>query len=171
MLPFVNTIDDFQLNYMISPFIAFCIGIVLVKAYPSVQEWSTARSDTTVILGSTVGLLSAATLMQQMGLIERPIKPPIYAIIPPNLWLWVLRTIIGLLILYATRQIAKNIVLRVIGAIYGLDWKDPQIKRFAKVEMPYYYLTYYAIGFNINFTCPLVFRLMGINRDYSTTEL
>ncbi|CAF0922054.1 unnamed protein product [Rotaria sordida] len=171
MFPYVNIIDNFQLNFTLAPLLNFCLGIFLIKCYPSIQEWSTARSDTTVILGSTFGLLSSATIMQKFDLLERPLTPPIYSIITPNLGFCVLRTIIGLLIIYATRQIVKTIVLRITSLIYGLDWKDPEIKRLAKVELPYYYLTYFVIGFNIAFTCPLVFRMIGINRDYSYTEL
>jgi len=171
MFPYINTIDNFQLNFTFSPLISFCLGVCLIKCYPSLKQWSTARSDTTVILGSTFGLLSATAIMNQIGFLEKPLTPPIYSIIPPNLILCVLRTIIGLLIIYATRQIVKTFVLRLTCIFYGLDWKNPEIKRLAKIEMPYYYLTYFAIGFNISFTCPLVFRAMGINRDYSYTEL
>jgi hypothetical protein len=109
--------------------------------------------------------------MNTMGLLERPLTPPIYPIIAPDLGLCVLRTTVGLVIVYATRQIVKTVVLRSTCAVYGLDWKNPEIKRFAKVEMPYYYLTYYAIGFSVAFICPLVYRAVGINRDYSYTEL
>ena len=109
--------------------------------------------------------------MNQMGLLERPITPPIYSIIAPDLGYCFLRTLIGLLIIYATRQIVKTVVLRSTCSFYGLDWKHPDVKRSGQVEMPYYYLTYFAIGFNIAFTCPLAFRAMGINRDYSYTEL
>jgi hypothetical protein len=109
--------------------------------------------------------------MNYIGLLEKPLTPPVYSIIPPNLALCCLRTFLGLILIYATRQIVKTLVLRLTCLFYGLDWKNPEIKRLAKVEMPYYYLTYLSIGFNIGFLCPLVFRAMGINRDYSYTEI
>ena len=171
MFPYVDRIDAFQLNYSFSPILNFCIGILLIQCYPSVRQWSTTRSDTTVILGSAFGLCSATTAMHQIGLLQRPLTPPIYAIIAPNLGLCVIRTIFGMLFVYVTRQIVKTVVLRATCAIYGLDWRNPESKRLGKVEMPYYYLTYYVIGFNVSFTCPLIFRALGINRDYSYTEL
>ncbi|CAF0738821.1 unnamed protein product [Rotaria sordida] len=171
MFPYVDAIDSFQLNYSCAPILNFCIGILLIKCYPSLKQWSTARSDTTVILGSAFGLCSATTAMHQIGLLEKPLTPPIYSIIAPNLGLCVVRTILGMIFIYATRQVVKTIVLRITCSLYGLDWKNPESKRLAKVEMPYYYLTYFAIGFNISFTCPLFFRALGINRDYSYTEL
>ena len=171
MYPYVNAIDDFAMNFAFSPIVIFALGIFLIKCYPSLKQWSTARSDTTVIIGSTSGVFTAGTLMNQLGLLERPLTPPVYSIIAPDLGLCILRTIIGLLLIYATRQIVKTFVLRSTCYFYGLDWKNPEIKRLAQVEMPYYYLTYFAIGFNISLTCPLLFRAMGINRDYSYTEL
>ena len=164
-------IDNFILNFAFAPVFFFLLGIFLIKCYPSVRQWSTARSDTTVILGSTFGLFCATTIMNQMGLLERPLTPPIYAIIPPDIGLCILRTIIGLVLVYATRQIVKTVVLRSTCSFYGLDYNNPEIKRLAQVEMPYYYLTYFAIGFNTIFLCPLTFRALGINRDYSYTEL
>lgn len=167
----MNTIDNFGLNFTYSPILNFVLGIVLIKFYPSLKQWSTARSDTTVILGGTFGSLSAATIMNKLGLMDKPRTPPVYSIIPPNLGLCFVRTILGMLIVYATRQIVKNLVLRLTCRYYGLDWKDPESKRSGKVELPYYYLTYSAVGFNVCFTCPLVYRMLGINRDYSYTEL
>jgi len=167
----VDLIDEFQLNFSFSPILNFCIGIFLIKCYPSIKQWSTARSDTTVILGSAFGLCSATTAMHKIGLLQKPLTPPLYAIIPPNLWLCLVRTSIGMIIVILTRQIIKTAVLRITCAIYGLDWKNPETKRLAKVELPYYYLTYYAVGFNVSFVCPIFFRIIGINRDYSYTEL
>lgn len=171
MFPYVHIIDDFQLNFSFSPVLNFLLGILLIKCYPSIKQWSTARSDTTVILSSTFGLCSATTAMHQIGLLQQPLTPPIYAIVLPNLGLCIVRTFLGMLMIYVTRLVMKTIVLRATCAVYGLDWKNPESKRLAKVEMPYYYLTYFAIGFNVSFTCPLVFRAIGINRDYSYTEL
>ena len=147
------------------------MGIILIKCYPSLKQWSTARSDTTVILGSTFGLLSGGTLLNSIGLLERSLTPPIYSITVPNLGLCFMRIIIGLTITFATRLIVKIVVLRITCAIYGLDSKDPDIRRLAKVEMPYYYLTYFAVGFNIYFTCSTVFHALKINRNNSYTEL
>ena len=171
MLPFVDRIYNFQLNVTLSPLLNFLIGIILMKCYPSLKQWSTARSDTTCILGSAFGLCSAATAMNQIGLLQKPLIPPLYSIFAHKLCISVLRSILGMIILYATRQIVKTIVLWATSAIYGLNSRNPETKRFVKVEMPYYYLTYFAIGFNIIFTCPLVFHVIGINHDYSYTKL
>lgn len=171
MFPYVDIIDEFTLNFSYSPILNFLVGIILIKCYPSLKQWSTARSDTTVILGSAFGLCSATTAMHKIGLLEKPLTPPIYAIVMPNLGLCIVRTILGMVFVFCTRQLVKTVVLRCTCAVYGLDWKNSESKRSAKVELPYYYLTYFAIGFNISFTCPVLFRFMGINRDYSYTEL
>lgn len=143
--------------------IFFLLGIFLIKCYPSLRQWSTARSDTTVILGSTFGFSIATSIMNQMGLLESFARPTTHAIISSHMGLCILRTLVGLLLLGATRQIVKTVVLRLTCSFYRLDYKDPEIKRLAQVEMPYYYLTYLVIGFNTGFLCPLTFRILGIN--------
>ncbi|CAF1535347.1 unnamed protein product, partial [Didymodactylos carnosus] len=171
MFPYVDAIDQFQLNFALAPLLNFSIGILLIKFYPSPKQWSTARSDTTVILGSAFGLCSATTTMFKLGLLKKPLTPPIYSIIYPNYLHCLLRTVLGLILIFLTRQIVKNVVLRITCFIYGLDYRNPECKRLAKIEMPYYYLTYFAIGFNISFSCPVFFRAIGIGRDYSYTEI
>lgn len=171
MFPYVNEIDEFLLNFVYTPIVLFVVGIFLIKCYPSLKQWSTARSDTTVILGSTFGALTAANIMNRLGFFDRPSSPPLYSIISPDIGLCFVRTIIGMIITGGTREIVKRLVLRLTCQFYGLDWKNPQNKRLGKIEMPYYYLTYFTIGFNVAFTCPLVFLWIGINRDCSYTEL
>ena len=147
----------------------FFLGILLIKCYPSLKQWSTARSDTTVILGSVFGFYSALTVLNQNDLLETLLNRPTDAALSSNLGLCAVRTFIGLLIVFTTRQIVKTVVLRLTCFAYALNWKDPQIKRLAEVEMPYYYFTYFAVGFNIALTCPFAFRALGIAPDFHQT--
>lgn len=169
LFPHIDKIDNFQLTFPFSPVLNFLLGIFLIKCYPSLKQWSTARSDTTVILGSVFGFYSALTLMNQNDILETLLTLPTDAALSSSFSLCFLRTFIGLLIVFATRQIVKNVVLRTTCFVYKLDWKDSQIKRLAQVEMPYYYFTYFAVGFNIALTCPFVFQKLGIASDFHQT--
>ena len=122
-----------------------------------------------MILGSVFGFHSALTVLNQNDLLETLLNRPTDVALSSGLGLCAVRTFIGLLLVYATRQIVKTVVLRLTCLAYGLNWKDPQIKRLAQVEMPYYYLTYFAVGFNIALTCPFVFRAIGIAPDFHQT--
>ncbi|CAF0870536.1 unnamed protein product [Didymodactylos carnosus] len=165
MFPYVDAIDNFQINFSMAPLFNFIIGYLLIRFYPSRKQWSGARNDTTVILGSVSGFYSATSIMNTMGLLLKPILSPKYAPIYPNYLRCLLRPTFGAILILLTRQIAKTIVLRLTCLFYGVDYRKPECKRLAKIEIPYYYLTYFATGFNMAFTCPVAFHAMGIGND------
>jgi len=106
--------------------------------------------------------------------LSKPIEPPLYDIRYPDAlgYLFgIIRTLIGLMLLFAVRVICKASLLRFICAYYGLDMKDPATRQEKAIELPYNYITYFAMGLNIAFIAPYIFRLLEIQRDYSYTEL
>lgn len=62
-------------------------------------------------------------------------------------------------------------LLRLLCLTNGLNYKDPASKKEKKIELPFNYITYIAIGLHISFLAPFVFRLLDMQRDYSYTEL
>jgi sphingosine-1-phosphate phosphatase 1 len=173
-IPILEPIDKFMLENMYSPLIALTVGFALSHFYPSLKQWSTARGDTTIIIGTVVGFTIGSFLNNNLGLLNKPANPPLYDIHFPNALGYVfgvVRTILGLLIILATRQFFKFSLLRFLCHFHNLNPKDPVSKQQKKIELPYNYLTYFAIGLNIAFTSPYVFRLLNIERDYSYTEL
>ena len=157
-----------------SPFITLLVGWCLCYFYPSLKKWSTARGDTTIIIGTVVGFSVGSFLNSKFGFLNRPEDPPLYEINFPNMigYLFgVVRTIIGLISLLATRQFFKLSVLRFLCYINGMDFEDPACKREQKIELPYNYITYFFIGLNTSFVSPFLFRMLNIERDYSYTEL
>ncbi len=175
VMPILEPIDTFMLENPMSPCIALTVGFLLCMFYPSLKQWSTARGDTTIIIGTVVGFSIGSYLNNYLGFLNRPDEPPLYDIHFPNALgyvLGVLRTILGLLVLFATRQIFKSSLLRIMCYLNGVSPADSaEIKKEKKIELPYYYFTYFAMGLNIAFTSPYLFRLLNIERDYSYTEL
>ena len=140
----------------------------------STYSRSTARGDTTIIMGTVSGFAVSSYLNYHFGLLNKPAEPPLYDIRFPNAFGYVLglvRTLIGLLSLLATRQLCKASLLRLLCAWNGLDPADPASKREKCIELPYNFFAYMAIGVNIAFGSPYLFRLLNIERDYSYTEL
>lgn len=175
-MPILEPIDKFMLENESSPFIALTVGFLLCIFYPSLEnkQWSTARGDTTIIIGTVVGFSVGSYFNNNMGYLNRPDQPPLYEIHFPNAFgyfLGVIRTILGLLILLCTRQLFKSSLLKFICFLHGLNPNDSTAKKQKKVELPYNYFTYFAIGLNIAFTSPYLFRWLNIERDYSYTEL
>jgi sphingosine-1-phosphate phosphatase 1 len=174
VMPVLEPIDEFMLENSLSPMIAVTSGFVLCHLYPSLKQWSTARGDTVIIIGTVVGFSVGSFLNNKLGLLARPTEPPLYDIQFPDAVgyaLGVLRTFLGLCVLLAIRQFFKFSLLRFLCHVYGLDYSDAKSKREKRVELPYNYLTYFAVGLNIAFASPYLFCLLGIERDYSYTEL
>ena len=121
-----------------------------------------------------VGFSIGSFLNYHLGFLNKPDDPPLYNIQFPNALgylLGVVRTILGLITLLITRQAFKKYLLKFLCQLNGLDPADPACKQNIKIELPYNYLTYFAVGLNISFASPLLFRFLYIARDYSYTEL
>jgi sphingosine-1-phosphate phosphatase 1 len=174
VIPVLEPIDKFMLENPFSPLISLTTGFILCHLYPSLKKWSTARGDTVIIIGTVVGFTVGSFLNNKLGLLVKPVDPPLYQIHFPNAlgyFFGVVRTIIGLIALLLIRQLFKSSLLRFLCHIHKLDYKNPTSKQQKKIELPYNYLTYFAIGLNIAFASPYLFCLLGIQRDYSYTEL
>lgn len=157
-----------------APFVALSVGFAMCYYYPSVKQWSTARGDTTIIIGTVCGFSVGAFLNNQFGFWVRPSEPPLYDILFPNALGYlhlVVRTALGILMFVACRYILKKSLLRLICHLNRLDYQDPASKKLKCVELPYYYLSYFVLGTNIAFMSPFVFRMLNIERDERYTEL
>lgn len=174
VIPILEPLDTFLITSPYAPFVALTVGFAMCYYYPSLKQWSTARGDTTIIIGTVVGFSVGAFLNNEFGLLERPAEPPLYDIQFPNALGYlhaIVRTPIGIGMFVACRYVLKRSLLRVICSLNSLDWRDPASKQLKCVELPYYYLSYFVLGIDIAFLSPLVFRLLNIERDYTFTEL
>ncbi|CAF0704718.1 unnamed protein product [Brachionus calyciflorus] len=174
VMPILEPIDHFILEHHFSPLVVFTCGYLICHFYPSLKQWSTARGDTAIIIGSVIGFSIGSFLNNKFGFLHKPDEPPLYDIHFPTAigyLLGILRTILGLILLLCTRQFFKKFLLKFLCHINRMDHKNSENKKEKKIELPYNYLTYFAIGVNTAFTFPFLFRLLKIERDYSYTEL
>ena len=61
IIPALDYIDDFQLKHDYAPYVMVGVTVAAALMYPSIDEWSTCRGDTMLILGTWrpwVGLIS-----------------------------------------------------------------------------------------------------------------
>ena len=125
-----------------------------------------------MILGSVAGLQTGAWLSYQLGSIRGPAVSPPYPVLWPSyemLGLSLLRTIIGLMTVLATRAAAKSASYAALQT-FGPSSGNEQSGRLT-VKLVCKLLTYAAIGININWFSPAVFRLLGIERPTFHTEI
>ena len=179
LLPLVDTLDPFLLTHPAAPGLLITTAVTLMLLYPG-SKYSSAKEDTAVILGSSMGLQLGAWISFQLGTIRGPpIKPP-YSIIWPSyemLGLSLLRTIIGLITVVATRAIFKSISYAFMkGIVSATRNKEKLVKEDVRdteifVKLGSKLITYAAIGIDVMYFAPAVFRLLNIERPTFHTEI
>lgn len=133
-----------------------------------------------MIISFTVGVQIGAWLNYQIGLMRPSTFEPPYAIIWPDhsmLGLILLRTVIGLSCVVATRALAKSLAYAVICALLGrnrhelLKSENSYNNRDKTVvDLCYKYIACAGIGINTVYLLPNVFKALDIGRPDFYTE-
>lgn len=170
-LPTADYVDWFCLTHPLSPLIVVSCTLLAAVMYPSLDRWSTARGDTTTVIGTNAGVMVGSWLNYYSGYLKPAVEGPPYEIIYPSfhdIGLSLLRTCIGILILLGTRAVVKLTVFWGLKLNFTIDDKS---KESLKVEIPYKFLPYATMGFMAIFFCPIVFKILNIARITSYTEM
>lgn len=134
-----------------------------------------------MIVSVCVGVHIGAWLNYQTGNMTHSELNPPYTILWPSysmLWIALLRTIIGFLLVLLTRQLAKKYSYNILCAILRRDVDNMkkcennlQNKHKTFVELGCKYITCALIGFNIMYSIPHLFRYLRIERPSFYTEI
>ncbi|XP_013398898.1 sphingosine-1-phosphate phosphatase 1 isoform X2 [Lingula anatina] len=175
MWPLLDIIDEFQVYHPYGPLIMGVVLLLMCVFYPTLDKWSTARGDTTLILGVLAGVAMGSWLNIQQGNYHNEAGAPPYMVkTPDHIWFAKMscRMVLGLVILFSTRVIMKALTYHLLCHILGYDKKDHmQNKQKLIVELPYKYITYYVIAFNVVYTAPFIFRYLDIEKETYFTEV
>lgn len=174
ILPFSDMIDHYQLTDKFSPLVTLLLMLLLQIIYPKTQRWTPARGDTAVIMGTGAGFAFGSWLNYYFGIIRGPPLPPPYSIMWPGykvFGLALLRAIIGILCIVATRAFFKSVTYAVLCFVMRADTRDLKSRQNLFIEIPSKLITYCAIGFVITYVAPFVFRLLYIERETMFTEV
>ena len=177
LLPLVDTLDPFLLTHPAAPGFVITTTITMMLLYPG-SKFSSAREDTAVILGSASGIILGAWISYQLGSIRGPPVAPPYSVIWPSyemLGVSLLRTIIGLITVVATRALAKSLAYAALRAglafqrrqVDGREGEDVELS----VKLGAKLITYAAVGVDVLWLAPAVFRLLNIERPTFHTEI
>lgn len=174
VLPWVHDLDLLIVTHPLGPLVFVGCYFLFCWVYPKQKIWNTARGDTANVHGICGGVTSGYWLFYQLGWLtkSRQIQP--YPI-PPLTWNWVylslLRTVIGVLILAAIRAIVKPMAIHFVCRLYKIDKKDIQAQRREGSEVPQKFITYYLVSIGATFLVPLLCSYLGIMRDSFYHEL
>lgn len=184
MIPLIPIVD--KLDYIIvtskwSPIPVLAVSILLIVFYPDSGIWTPTRGDTALTVSVCAGLQIGAWLHYILGDFQPPANPPPYEIIWPSyamLGMLLLRTVLGLCCVVATRAFGKSISYAFVCFLLGRDQNELrrsentlQNKNKIIVELSYKFFTCGMIGFNTQYLLPNVFKLLRIGRPDFYTEI
>jgi len=84
---------------------------------------------------------------------------------------------LGVFLVFLTRLVAKTVMVKFLNSILNvhlshLKDSDPVLRRKASfMELATKFVTCFAMGFNIVFSIPALFRYLGIERPTFYTEI
>uniref|UniRef100_A0A182VTY7 Phosphatidic acid phosphatase type 2/haloperoxidase domain-containing protein n=1 Tax=Anopheles minimus TaxID=112268 RepID=A0A182VTY7_9DIPT len=190
LIPIVDRLDLIIVTSRWSPIFVLSISILLIVFYPDSGKWTPTRymqllisagGDTALTVSVCAGIEIGAWLHFHLGEFQQPAQPPPYEIIWPSysmFGLLLLRTVLGLCCIVASRAFAKSISYAFVCFILGRDKNELrqsentlENKNKIIVELSYKLFTYGVIGFNTQYLLPSVFKLLNIGRPDFYTEI
>ncbi|XP_071399284.1 sphingosine-1-phosphate phosphatase 1 [Centroberyx affinis] len=167
-LPALDLIDNFNLTCRYAPLIIISLHLALGLFSFTLDTWSTSRGDTAQILGTGAGVALASHVNRLLGLMPDPPPDLLPFSLPPLsaglVGLGVLRLFLGVLVLVATRALMKAVTIPLVCRVFGVPSGDVRkARQHMEVELPYRYIVYGTVGFNVLFLVPLLFSHMQLS--------
>lgn len=167
-LPALDLIDDFNLNCRFAPVVIVGLHLGLGLVSFTLDTWSTSRGDTAQILGTGAGIALASHVNRRLGLL--PDTPPdrlplgFPALGAGLVASAVVRLVVGVLVLLSTRALMKAVTIPLVCRLMGIPGDDVRkARQHMEVELPYRYITYGTVGFNVLFLVPLLFSRLQLS--------
>ncbi|XP_041827872.1 sphingosine-1-phosphate phosphatase 1 [Melanotaenia boesemani] len=167
-LPVLDLIDGFNLTCRYAPLIIISLHAGLGLFSFTLDTWSTSRGDTAQILGTGAGVALASHVNHLLGLMpdmtpdQLPLTLPAFS--ASLVGTAMLRQILGVLVLVATRALMKALTIPLVCRVFGVPGGDVRkARQHMEVELPYRYIVYGTVGFNVLFLVPLLFVFLQLS--------
>lgn len=167
-LPILDLVDGFNLTCRYAPIVIISLHLGLGLFSFTLDTWSTSRGDTAQILGTGAGIALASHVNYHLGLMpdltpdQLPLSMP--ALSPSLVAVVMLRLVVGVLVLLATRALMKAITIPLVCRAFRVPTDDlRKARQHMEVELPYRYIVYGTVGFNVIFLVPLLFSYMQLS--------
>lgn len=164
-LPALDLIDGFNLTCRYAPLIIVSLHLGLGLFSFTLDTWSTSRGDTAQILGVGAGIALASHVNHYLGLLPDPTPDQLPFAVPvfsaSLVGMAILRLFLGVLVLMTTRALMKAITIPLVCRVFRVPSTDVRkARQHMEVELPYRYIVYGAVGFNVLCLVPLLFSYM-----------
>ncbi|KAM7403754.1 hypothetical protein PAMA_004268 [Pampus argenteus] len=166
-LPALDLIDSFNLTCHYAPLIIISLHVGLGLFSFTLDTWSTSRGDTAQILGTGAGVALSSHVNNYLGLMP-DLTPDQLPLSMPTLTtglvgVAMLRFVLGVLVLVSTRALMKAITIPLVCRVLGVPSGDVRkARQHMEVELPYRYIVYGTVGFNVLYLVPLLFSYMQL---------
>ncbi|XP_072314153.1 sphingosine-1-phosphate phosphatase 1-like [Eucyclogobius newberryi] len=159
-LPALDSLDVFVLHSRWAPLLVMALPFVLALLCFRLDAWSTSRGDTAQILGTGAGVALASHVNLRLGFSRDPVARSL-AFPSPSAGLFVtaaVRLVAGVAVLVLTRAVMKAVTLTTLCRVLRLGGGGDvrRARQHMEVELPYRYIVYGTVGFNVLFLVPLL---------------
>lgn len=166
-LPVLDLIDGFNRTCGYAPLLIISLHLGLGLFSFTLDTWSTSRGDTAQILGTGAGVALASHVNYHLGLMPDPGPDQLPLVLPALgagvVGLAVLRLVLGVLVLVGSRGLMKAVTIPVVCRLFGVPSADVRrARQHMEVELPYRYIVYGTVGFNVLFLVPLLFTFLQL---------
>lgn len=166
-LPTLDSVDAYYRSGRYAPLVIVAVHLGMGFFSFTLDTWSTSRGDTAQILATGAGVALASHVNHLLGLLPDP-APDQLPLAMPALSAGLvggamLRHAVGVLVLMATRALMKAVTIPAVCWATGVPGTDVRkARQNMKVELPYRYIVYGTMGFNVLFLVPLLFRYLQL---------
>ncbi|XP_014845689.1 PREDICTED: sphingosine-1-phosphate phosphatase 1 [Poecilia mexicana] len=165
--PTLDKIDNYYMTGHYAPLAIVLSHVSLGLVAFSLDSWSTSRGDTAQALGTGAGAALASHVNYQLGLLQDPPLSSLPLTLPPITTGLVLRSVlrfvIGVAVLLATRMAMKAVTIPFLCRLFGLPPDDVRrARQQMKVELPYRYIVYSVVGFVCVCFVPVLFWILNL---------
>lgn len=166
-LPALDHIDGFVVSSRWAPVLVLSLHLSMGLLSFTLDTWSTSRGDTAQILGTGAGVALASHVNHRLGLVPDPLPdalPIVMSTLSAGLvGVVAVRLLVGVAVLMLTRAVMKAAAIALLCRVCGIAGDDVrQARQHMEVELPYRYIVYGAVGFNVLFLVPLLFTYIQL---------
>ncbi|KAL4222101.1 Sphingosine-1-phosphate phosphatase 1 [Mactra antiquata] len=165
VLPFTTQIDWFIQTNPAFPviIILMCMAFSTVL-YPAPEIGNNTRPDCVKVIATTTGCLLGIWGNYFNGMSQAVPVEGLYDIYIPSIKTVacaILRFMIGVLTVALVKTVVQTVTVKFLSYIYGLEKAD---RHHPKIQVPYRFITYMALGIIISWTVPILHHKFGLGR-------
>ncbi|XP_061492769.1 sphingosine-1-phosphate phosphatase 2 isoform X2 [Rhineura floridana] len=163
--PTWDFVDHLILTSPLCPVFCIVVPLFLCYKYPKLDYYSPTRADTTTILGAGAGAIIGSWINNHYvsNALAEAITHDVPSITSEMLLIVLGKFLVGIVVLVITRQIIKNIALKLLCSWYRVSTDDVEAMQQIEIEVPYKFITYSSIGLSATVLVPLLHKFLELN--------